>query len=113
MLPIYSVAERVDVCNFCQTTHWEGQLLEGFNFNPEGKVIGHQYICEGDNLVGIGDKILDFVLSCHNLEHFANPLKAVGEWVRLLRVGGILVLVLPDPERTFDHRRPVTTSNTC
>jgi hypothetical protein len=35
-------------------------------------------------------------------------LKALHEWVRVLKVHGILVLVVPHPDRTFDHRRPTT-----
>ena len=109
LLPIYAIANRVDVCNFGGTTHWEGELQEGYNFRPEGQVIGYQYICGGDDLGRIPDASLDFVLSSHNLEHLANPLRAVEEWIRVLRTGGTLVLVLPDAKRTFDHRRPVTT----
>lgn len=48
------------------------------------------------------------MLSSHCLEHVANPLRALGEWHRVTRPGGHLVLILPDPRRSFDHRRPVT-----
>src|SRR3569833_417437 len=51
----------------------------------------------------------DFVLSSHMLEHSANPLKALREWLRVLKPGGTLLLVLPHRDGTFDHRRPVTT----
>lgn len=108
-IPIYNVAEQVDVCNFGEHTHWEGRITNGFNFQPDGKIIGYQYICAGDFLGEVQNESLDFVLSCHNLEHFANPLKAVEEWVRVLRRGGLLLLVLPDPTYTFDHYRPVTS----
>ncbi|MDO8542562.1 MAG: hypothetical protein Q7S40_19140 [Opitutaceae bacterium] len=49
------------------------------------------------------------VLSSHCLKHAANPLAALKEWHRVTRTGRYLLLVLPDPTRTFDHRRPVTT----
>ncbi len=42
------------------------------------------------------------------LEHSANPLKALREWMRVVRPGGALLLVLPHKEGTFDHRRPTT-----
>jgi len=48
------------------------------------------------------------VLSSHNLEHFANPVKALKEWKRITRSGGALILVLPHYLRTFDHRRMPT-----
>jgi predicted SAM-dependent methyltransferase len=51
------------------------------------------------------DEALDFVYSSHVLEDFAeNETEAVmGEWVRVLRVGGFLVLLLPDQERYVAH----------
>jgi len=51
----------------------------------------------------------DFVLSSHALEHTANPILALSEWIRLLKDQGTLVLLLPHKDGTFDHRRPVTT----
>jgi SAM-dependent methyltransferase len=56
----------------------------------------------------VTDHDYDFVLSSHNLEHFANPVKALMEWKRITRPGGSLILVLPDYRRTFDHRRVPT-----
>jgi SAM-dependent methyltransferase len=43
------------------------------------------------------------------IEHTANPLRALSEWVRLIKPGGALILVVPHRDGTFDHRRPVTT----
>ena len=37
-----------------------------------------------------------------------NPLRAMAEWVRVLRPGGHLLLVLPRKESNFDRRRPIT-----
>jgi SAM-dependent methyltransferase len=43
------------------------------------------------------------------LEHTANPIKAISEWLRVLKPNGTLVLVVPHRDGTFDHRRPITT----
>jgi hypothetical protein len=43
------------------------------------------------------------------LEHTANPILALTEWLRILKVEGTLVMLLPHKDGTFDHRRPVTT----
>ena len=45
----------------------------------------------------IKDGCLDYIVSCHSLEHtmFA-PLIVLREWLRCLRVGGILAVVVPD-----------------
>jgi SAM-dependent methyltransferase len=57
----------------------------------------------------IASHTYDFILSSHNLEHFANPVKALQEWKRVTRPGGGLILVLPNYSKTFDHRRTPTS----
>jgi SAM-dependent methyltransferase len=110
LLPIYPYLKKLDGCNFSAHTVWEGELQAGNTYHYEtGKAAGHQFIAEGDNLSSIKDNSYDFVLSCHNLEHFANPLKALHEWKRIVKQNGSLILVLPNKEKTFDHKRPVTT----
>jgi ubiquinone/menaquinone biosynthesis C-methylase UbiE len=71
--------------------------------------LGRQYILDGSHLDEIADEKYDFLLSSHNLEHIANPLKAVKEWVRVLKPGGFILLVLPDKRFTFDRNRPYTS----
>jgi len=51
----------------------------------------------------------DFLLSSHTIEHIANPIKALREWVRVVKTGGTLVLIVPHHDNLFDHRRPITT----
>ncbi|MGA1791369.1 MAG: methyltransferase domain-containing protein [bacterium] len=63
---------------------------------------------EGAELSGIPSESYDFVLSSHTLEHIANPLRALYEWMRILKNDGIMVLILPHKDGTFDHLRPVT-----
>jgi ubiquinone/menaquinone biosynthesis C-methylase UbiE len=64
---------------------------------------------DASDLSSIADQSYDFVLSSHNLEHIANPVKALYEWKRVTRPGGGLILLLPNHMRTFDHRRSPTT----
>lgn len=40
----------------------------------------------------------DFVFSSHCLEHLESPGKALAEWIRVLKPGGILYLYLPHPD---------------
>lgn len=110
LLPLYEKIGQLDGCNFSNDTVWEGKLKEGkfFTYN-NGKGKGHQYIADATDLSIIQAEKYDFVLSCHNLEHIANPLRALHEWKRILKPGGFLVLVLPLRSKTFDHNRPVTT----
>jgi ubiquinone/menaquinone biosynthesis C-methylase UbiE len=106
--PVYLYAGAIDGVNFSTETLWEGSLQEGNNYRWHRKT-GYQYIREATDLAGIADESYDVVLSCHSLEHVANPLKALYEWKRVLKPGGILVLVLPDKRYTFDVNRPYTT----
>jgi len=106
--PVYLFAKRIDFVNFSSSTIWEGKIEEGPTVNYLGTRIGFQYIREATDLSGVPDNHYDFVLSCHCLEHVANPLKALFEWNRVLKVNGKLILVLPDKTNTFDHYRPYT-----
>jgi SAM-dependent methyltransferase len=110
LFPVYEVAQCVDNVNFSHRTRWEGSLEDGkhFVFN-RNKEPGTQYVLEGLDLTKIPDSSYDFVLSCHMLEHSANPLRVLNEWKRVLRDNGTLLLVLPHKDGSFDHRRPVTS----
>jgi len=105
-LPIYDRVGSLDNCNFSSQTMWatHDHAYQFSSRKAPGKVI----IAEGSALSTVADGSYDFVLSSHNLEHFANPVKALKEWKRITRPRGALVLVLPDSRRTFDHRRTPT-----
>jgi SAM-dependent methyltransferase len=111
LLPVYQVIANLDGCNFGKETVWEGHITEGPNryLYHKGKPKGYQYIGDAVNLKGIDNQKYDFILSSHALEHVANPLKAVIEWLRVLKTGGYLLLVVPHRDGTFDHNRPVTS----
>ena len=110
VLPVYPMVKTLDNCNFAAETTWEGVIDEGmtFNYGAESNP-GRQYIGEASDLNQIASASYDFVLSSHVIEHVANPLKALSEWVRILKDDGILVLLVPHKEGTFDHKRPATT----
>ena len=109
--PIYLFAKNIDGVNYSAQTVWEGSLQQGKTYNYYEDKIGIQYIVEATNLKGIPDDQYDFVLSCHSLEHVANPIKALYEWKRVIKKGGFLILVLPDKRYTFDVNRPYTLFN--
>jgi SAM-dependent methyltransferase len=105
-LSLYEDVGSLDNCNFARLTVW-AEHQDDFVF-LEGKRPGRTILCEGSDLSPVADGSYDFVLSCHNLEHFANPVKALYEWKRVLRPGGALIVVLPNYNNTFDHRRSPT-----
>lgn len=51
---------------------------------------------------------VDGLVASHVIEHVANPLEVLAEFSRVLRIGGKLLLVVPDRSRTFDAVRTPT-----
>ena len=108
-LPLYKLVESLDGCNFRDSTVWEGKITKGYNYNFYQDKKGYQFIDEASNLKEIKSGSYDFLLASHCLEHCANTLKTMHEWVRVIKPDGIIVLVLPCKQFTFDHNREVTT----
>lgn len=50
----------------------------------------------------------DFLCSSHVLEHMENALLALENWLRVVKVGGYVIMAIPDKRFTFDKPRPVT-----
>jgi SAM-dependent methyltransferase len=70
---------------------------------------GMQYVAEAADLPMIASDAYDVLLSSHMIEHTSNPIKVVLEWIRIVRSGGLLLIIVPDKEHNFDHHRPATT----
>jgi SAM-dependent methyltransferase len=96
--PLYSCLASVDNCNYAERTLWHSEAV---NYR-------RTLICEGTE-IALEDGTYDCVIASHCLEHIANPIKALLEWKRVLRQEGLLLLILPHRDFTFDSRRPVTT----
>ncbi len=64
-------------------------------------------VAPGDDLP-FKDNTVDFVVSSHVIEHFYDPIKAVKEWLRVVKPGGYVFIIAPHKERTFDRDRPRT-----
>jgi SAM-dependent methyltransferase len=62
-----------------------------------------------DRLKAVGDSSQDFVICSHVLEHLAEPIGLLDDMHRVLRRGGVLLILLPDRHRTFDRNRERTT----
>ena len=73
-----------------------------------GSAMKVDIIAHGDN-IPLPDGSQDFVVSSHVLEHFPNPIKALLEWDRLVRPGGIIFMIVPHKERTFDKHHARTS----
>jgi SAM-dependent methyltransferase len=76
----------------------------------EAKFVQPDTVCDfnAEGLAPIADASQDFVVASHVLEHLANPLRMLDEMHRVLRPGGIVLILLPDRHVTFDKDRPAT-----
>ncbi|CDW92756.1 MULTISPECIES: class I SAM-dependent methyltransferase [unclassified Thiomonas] len=50
----------------------------------------------------------DYIISSHNFEHLPNPIKFLQACGKVLKVGGMLSMAIPDRRGTFDYFRPVS-----
>ncbi len=53
-------------------------------------------------MADVADGSLDFVHSSHCLEHMVDVRVALGNWVRIVRPGGFLIITVPD-EDLYEH----------
>lgn len=44
------------------------------------------------------DNTIDWITASHVIEHFEEPIKVLNEWLRVLKVGGIISLIIPIAE---------------
>jgi SAM-dependent methyltransferase len=53
---------------------------------------------DAQKLENVDDGSFDFVFSSHCLEHVRDPMEALGNWIRVVRPGGHLVISVPDED---------------
>ena len=101
LLPVYGRLAGCDQANYATQTLWDDDP-------PPSVASGRRLVAEAGDL-GVPTAAYGGLLASHVLEHLANPLAALREWQRVVAPGGPLLIVVPHRDRTFDHRRPVTT----
>jgi hypothetical protein len=107
---IYRSATQMDNVIFSRETVWSSHSSSVYNYYP-GKT-GNVIINDAVNITNVGDAAYDFIFSSHCLEHIANPIKALKEWLRIIKTGGHVILILPEKTRCFDHKREVSKFST-
>lgn len=103
--PVYKSITHLDIVCFAKDTVW-AKMDKTLDFY--GGKIAKFFIEEGSLLSSVKNESYDILLASHSLEHIANPLKALENWKRVVKPGGIILLVLPKKEFTFDHKRNIT-----
>jgi len=106
---VYESAGGVDNVIFSKHTIWSSHTDE-YNYykDKQGRVIVNDAV----NIELVMNERYDFCLSSHSLEHIANPLKAVCEWLRIVKPGGHIIIVVPEKSHCFDHRREYSKFST-
>jgi SAM-dependent methyltransferase len=102
LIPVYPRLAALDTLDYAERTLWS-HAANG-EIEPRRRVIA-----EAGRLEEVPDGAYDAVLASHVLEHLANPLGALAEWQRVVGAGGHILLIVPQREGTFDHRRAVTS----
>ncbi|KAI1717505.1 acetyltransferase (GNAT) domain-containing protein [Ditylenchus destructor] len=81
--------------------------------NFSGRVVKIDLLSYGDCrcLLPFPDESQDFVVSSHVIEHFYDPIGTILEWLRVVRPGGYVFMIVPHKDRTFDWPNNRTTLN--
>lgn len=107
-IPVYALSLGVDGCNYSSHTVWEGEIRDT-RYQYGKWLLGTQYIGEATAISAVvKNKKYDFVISSNCLEHVANPVKAVKDWMSVLKKAGLILLIVPEKESNFDHNRAYT-----
>ena len=99
---IYQNANSIDNVIFSKDTIWSNHT-ETYNYY-NGKT-GNVIINDAVNISSVKNECYDFCFSSHSLEHIANPLKAISEWLRIIKPNGSIIIVVPEKSCCFDHKR--------
>src|SRR6516162_3872311 len=83
ILPIYRHMASLDNCVFSSQTVWHVNAGT-FLYHPR-KTPGNNLICEMTSMNPIADASYDFVVASHSLEHCANPIRALKEFIRVTK----------------------------
>lgn len=71
----------------------------------EYAIVAPTVLGDAATLDTVADSSYDFLVAAHVIEHMRNPLGSIEQWVRVLRPGGLLYLIVPDKRTTFDRHR--------
>ena len=108
-ITIYENARNIDNIIFSANTIWSNHTTEYKYFrDKKGNVI----INDAASGINVASGVYDFVFASHSLEHIANPIKALKEWLRITKPSSPIILILPERSMTFDHNRNITLFST-
>lgn len=68
-------------------------------------IVTPDILTDAEALGNVDDASMDFLIAAHVIEHMRDPIGAIRAWVRVVRPGGLLYLIVPDKRATFDAHR--------
>ena len=105
---VYKICKKCDNVIFSSSTVWGNANQNNWN-EYSGRNLGNVLIADVTNMKHIEDGTYEFCISSNNLEHIANPLKAISECLRITKSKGLLIVLVPFKEKCFDHARDYST----
>jgi len=72
-------------------------------------IVNVDIVDDGESLASVSNDSQKFIIASHFFEHAKNPILFLFSCLRVLKVGGIILLVIPDKRHTFDIDRPLTS----
>ena len=99
---LYQSVKSLDNLVFSKKTVWDNHTDE---YKYYGNKIGSVIVSDAVNIQTVQNEFYDFVFSSHSLEHIANPLKAINEWLRIIKNNGYIIIIVPEKSACFDHKR--------
>jgi SAM-dependent methyltransferase len=108
--PVYPVVASLDNYNLAAKTLWQDHSgTPGVFQYDRRRRRGREFVGDAADMAHLSANGYEFILASHVVEHIANPLRALSHWTRLVVEGGLLILVVPHRDGTFDHRREITS----
>lgn len=99
---MYKYSKNIDNIVFSNNTIWANHT-DKYNYYDDKT--GNIIINDAVNITLVHNECYDFIFSSHSLEHIANPLKAINEWLRIIKYGGYVIIIVPEKSCCFDHKR--------
>lgn len=98
---LYKIFPDIDGFNIFENNYWQKE------FNNNYKGTGKQF---NQDVVELDlPPTYDLIICSHVIEHIANPLKAINNWIDSLKEGGFIYSIIPYYKLMFDCKRPLTT----
>lgn len=72
------------------------------------RLVKPDVIDDGERLASFADASQDFIIANHFLEHCQDPIGTLLRFERVLKVGAVAYLAVPDMRASFDRDRPAT-----